>query len=168
MLCIQLCIRFIIGIIIIMPFHSPIHAWDALTLATCWCALQPILSAGAHFLVAFTSAIESVYLQEVLCCRWLGHCDRYKTSRRYQPTPPLWREILVYSVCGLTSNKLQQNFFHYYAFLKGILKLNHIKRLPQYILWKDFKNAPICKWAVPITENPIIGQNCIGASKCDK
>ena len=74
------------------------HSCMALTLATCWCALLPILSGGARFLVALTSAIESDYLQEVLWCRWLGHCDRYKTSRRYQPTPWLWRYISLLSL----------------------------------------------------------------------
>ena len=38
---------------------------DTLT-TTCWCALKRILSAGARFLVALTSAIESDYVQEAL------------------------------------------------------------------------------------------------------
>ena len=42
--------------------------------------------------------LSSGGLEPALWCRWLGHCDRYKTSRRYQPTPWLWRDISILSL----------------------------------------------------------------------
>ena len=104
-----------IEIIIIMPLHSPIHACNALTLVTCWCALLPILSAGARFLVALTSAIVSDYLQEVQTTECLLWFDLKQIASELV-------SLLCISIRYL---------------------LNHIKSLPQYIWGKDLKNASI-------------------------
>ena len=60
--CLSCMILVNIQFIIILALHLwPIHACDALALATCWCAQQSNLAAGVRFRITFTTAVASNY-----------------------------------------------------------------------------------------------------------
>ncbi len=72
-----------------------VHACDAFTLTTCWCALKSIPAIGAHFPVTLTTTIAANYLKESLWCCWLNHSNRYKTRGRSCPAPNLGGDIVA-------------------------------------------------------------------------